>query len=129
MERSNQGHTMTLHTYTPYPMSLPRINFLHLMVSEIHAGQTSSRHPPTHPDTMGENNTPTALKGCGVKTIPVLGLIFSYLIPDSQHCLNSLVLRCLPLSYCGEITMNLMSFKACVFLRTRVYVHPNTTHE
>ena len=21
-----------------------------------------------HPDTMGENNTPTALKGCGVKT-------------------------------------------------------------
>ena len=24
--------------------------------------------PPTHLDTMGENNTPTALKGCGVKT-------------------------------------------------------------
>ena len=24
-------------------------------------------HPHTHPDTMGENNTPTALKGCGVK--------------------------------------------------------------
>ena len=28
--------------------------------------------PPTrtaaHPDTMGENNTPTALKGCGVTT-------------------------------------------------------------
>ena len=23
--------------------------------------------PPTHPDTMGENNTPTALNGCGVK--------------------------------------------------------------
>ena len=23
--------------------------------------------PPAHPDTMGENNTPTALKGCGVK--------------------------------------------------------------
>ena len=22
--------------------------------------------PPAHPDTMGENNTPTALKGCGV---------------------------------------------------------------
>ena len=21
-------------------------------------------HPPTHPDTMGENNTPTAVKGC-----------------------------------------------------------------
>ena len=24
--------------------------------------------PPTQPDTMGENNIPTALKGCGVKT-------------------------------------------------------------
>ena len=42
------------------------------MVSEIQPGQTISRRPPTHPDahpdTMGENNTPTALKGCGVKT-------------------------------------------------------------
>ena len=37
------------------------------MVSEIQPGQTISRRPPTHPDTMGENNTPTALKGCGVK--------------------------------------------------------------
>ena len=25
--------------------------------------------PPAHPDTMGENNTPTALKGCRVKMI------------------------------------------------------------
>ena len=32
------------------------------MVSEIQAGQTSSRRPPAHLDTMGENNTPTALK-------------------------------------------------------------------
>ena len=31
------------------------------------AGQTSFRRPPTHPDTAGENNTPTALKGCGEK--------------------------------------------------------------
>ena len=28
-QRSNQGHTMTLQTYTPQPMSLPHINFLH----------------------------------------------------------------------------------------------------
>ena len=28
-------------------------------------------HPPTHPDTMGENNTPTALKGCGVKSYAI----------------------------------------------------------
>ena len=38
------------------------------MVSEIQPGQAFSRRPPAHPDTMGENNTPTALKGCGVKT-------------------------------------------------------------
>ena len=49
---------MTLHTYTPQPMALPIMNFLH---------PTVSRRPPAHPDTMGENNTPTALKGCGVK--------------------------------------------------------------
>ena len=28
---SNQDHTMMLHTYTPQPMSLPSINFLHLI--------------------------------------------------------------------------------------------------
>ena len=39
------------------------------MVSEIQTGQTSSLHSPTDPDTMGENNTPTALKGCGVKKL------------------------------------------------------------
>ena len=57
-------------------MSLPIINFIHLTVSEIQSRQTlSSRQPncpPTHPDTMGENNTLTALKGCGVKTIVLL---------------------------------------------------------
>ena len=46
---------MTLHTYTPQPMSLPSMNFLHLTVSEIQPGQTISRRPPAHPDTMGEN--------------------------------------------------------------------------
>ena len=50
---------MTLHTYTSQPMSLPSINFLQLMVSEIQPGQTFSRRPPAHPDTMGENNIPT----------------------------------------------------------------------
>ena len=34
-QRSNQGQAMMLHTCTPYPMSLPNINFLHLTVSEI----------------------------------------------------------------------------------------------
>ena len=38
-QRSNQGHTMKVHTYNLRPMSLPNINFLHLMVSEIYPGQ------------------------------------------------------------------------------------------
>ena len=50
-------------------MSLPSMNFLHLTVSEIQPGQTIFRRLPAHPDTMGENNTPTALKGCGVKML------------------------------------------------------------
>ena len=37
-------------------MSLPSINFLHLIVSEIQPGQTFSRLPPAHPDAMGEDN-------------------------------------------------------------------------
>ena len=42
------------------------------MVSEIQPGQAfpptrPPGRPPAHPDTMGENNTPTALKGCGLK--------------------------------------------------------------
>ena len=37
--RSNQGHTMAVHTYNPPPMSLPSINFLHLTVYEILPGQ------------------------------------------------------------------------------------------
>ena len=51
------------------------------MVSEIQSRQTFSRRPPTHPnahsDTMGENNTLTALKGCGVKTKSVAVLLMS----------------------------------------------------
>ena len=49
---------------------LTSINFLNLIVSEKHPGQTfPSDCPPTHQDTMGENNTATAIKGCGVKTL------------------------------------------------------------
>ena len=39
-QRSNQCHTMTLHTYNPQPMSLPSIEFLHLPVSKIYIAQT-----------------------------------------------------------------------------------------
>ena len=34
-QRSNQGYTMTMHTYNPQPVSLPSIYFLHLTVPEI----------------------------------------------------------------------------------------------
>ena len=34
-QTSNQGHTMSLHTYYPQPMYSPSISFLHLTVSEI----------------------------------------------------------------------------------------------
>ena len=38
------------------------------MVSEKQPRQTfPAAHLPTHPDTMGQNNTLTALNGCGVK--------------------------------------------------------------
>ena len=61
-------------------MSLPSINFLHLTVSEIQLGQTFSHCPPTHPDTMGENNTPTALKGCGVKNYVIHWLTWNFFL-------------------------------------------------
>ena len=55
---------MVLHTFTPQPMSLPSINILIL-----------SEHLPAHLlDTMGENNTRTALKGCGVIMEDMFGL-------------------------------------------------------
>ena len=38
-QRSNQGHTMMLHTCNPPPMSRSSINFLHLTFSEISPGQ------------------------------------------------------------------------------------------
>ena len=47
-------------------MSPPSINFLHLTVSEIQAGQTFSRSLPA--------TRPTALKGCGVK----MGISFTF---------------------------------------------------
>ena len=51
-------------------------------VSEIQPGQTFSRRPPrrppAHPDTMGENNTPTALKGCGVIKTAKVSCILHY---------------------------------------------------
>ena len=43
--RKGQIKVMMLHTYRTLPMSLPSMNFLHLIVSEIQPRQTFSRHP------------------------------------------------------------------------------------
>ena len=51
-QRSNQSHTMMLHTYTPNYVPIARGKFL---------------PPPAHSDDMNENNIRTALEGCGVK--------------------------------------------------------------
>ena len=77
-------------------MSLPSVNFLHLTFSwdiawtnffplPTHPTTHLPEHLPTHPDTMDENNTLTALTGCGVKTYKIANLIsklnFYKLIP------------------------------------------------
>ena len=61
MAKSNQGHTMTFHTYTPQPMSLSTsftLQFLRYSLDKF----VPITHLPANPDTMGENNTPTAFK-------------------------------------------------------------------
>ena len=65
----SRSHHDVAHLH-PQPIFPPSINFLHLIVSEKHPGQTFPfDRLPAHHDTMGENNTPTAIKGCGVKTL------------------------------------------------------------
>ena len=59
---------MTLHTEIPPPMSLPSINFLHLVVFEIHSKQDFPSSP-SNLDNTGENITQAAFKGCGVKVV------------------------------------------------------------
>ena len=49
----------------PLLMSLPSINFLHLTVSEIQAGQTFFRHAPAHLDTKDETIPRQRLRAVG----------------------------------------------------------------
>ena len=80
-----------MHPHSSVPKS---IKFLHRMVSELQPGQTFSHHlcaqMPTHLDTMGENNTPTALKGCGVKMIILHNLdkLLKHLLSYSTNCIH-----------------------------------------
>ena len=67
---------MMVHTYTLKPMSLLSINNLHFRVSEIEPIKIfpiayGLDCPPAHSDAIGENNTRTALKGCGVTGVTV----------------------------------------------------------
>ena len=58
------------------------------MVSEIQPGQTfPAARPPVHLDTMGENNTPTALKGCGVKIVQKYCLKKMHMISQIYICM------------------------------------------
>ena len=61
---------MMLNTYTPQQMSLPSINFLHLMVSEIQPGQ-SFFLPPSHRPSghHGCKQYPDSLEGVWVKIL------------------------------------------------------------
>ena len=62
---------------------IPTMNFLYLTGSEIQPGQPD--HSPARPDTMGENNTRTALKSCGVKSMETSHAIFNIMIILSQR--------------------------------------------
>ena len=61
---------MTLHTYTPLT-NVPTKYQLPAPYSFSDTARTNffppPDHPPAHPYTMRENNTPTALKCCGVE--------------------------------------------------------------
>ena len=48
------------------------------MVFEVQPGQTFSHRLSTHPDTMGESNTLTALKGFGVKSTTIYTVFKSF---------------------------------------------------
>ena len=64
-------------------MSLPIIKFLHFSFFAIQPGQFFSRQvpdrQPAHPDTMGESNTPTSLKACGIKIMAIVGLTLTFM--------------------------------------------------
>ena len=59
---------MMLHIYSPQTMSLPSINILHLMTSDIQCDKLFPiNRPNTHLDAMGENNTAQPSKAVGLK--------------------------------------------------------------
>ena len=85
MVRSHQGHTMMMHTYTPnqcpYQISTSYTLWFLKYSLENHF---PAAHPSAHLDTMGENNTHTALKGFVVKIVYALTKKIKYL---PKNCL------------------------------------------
>ena len=116
-QRSNQGHIMTLHTHNPQPMSLPRINFLHLAVSEIQTEQIFSRCPPAHLDTVDKSNTQTDFKGCRVKMFGASDLGVSQNAWSSK-CLETLGIFMKCLSESGISPCEMLQ-NQCFFLSNR----------
>ena len=61
----SKSHHDIAHLH-PEPMSLPSINILYFMVSEIEPDNFFFQQP-NQPNAIGESNTYTVFKGCGVK--------------------------------------------------------------
>ena len=57
-----QGHTMMFHTYTPN--QCPYLVLTSYTLQFLRYSPDKLFPLPAHPDAMGENNTPTAIKGC-----------------------------------------------------------------
>ena len=66
--RSHQHCTPKTPHQCPYQVLTPyTLQFLRYSPNKCFRAARPPRHLPAHPDTMCENNTPTAPKGCGVK--------------------------------------------------------------
>ena len=82
MPRSNQGNTMTLHTYTPLT-NVPTKYQLPILASEI---QPLQYFPvPAKSDAMSKNNTCTAFKVYCVKSYICQGGIKFMIIDLPVH--------------------------------------------
>ena len=66
---------LTTPNQCPYQVSTSyTFRILRYSLSNLFHASRLPDYAPAHPDTMGENNTPTALKGCGVKISNSLNL-------------------------------------------------------
>ena len=95
-ERSNQSHTMMLHTYTP-PTNVPTKSQLPTPYGFWDTARTNfACSPPAHIGAMGESNsesnTHTSPKGCGVKSMNYI--VCRYYMPQSIIAGRLIILKC-----------------------------------